>query len=189
MATAEYDLGYLEAAAELLQNYLLSKEIYWKMNASSPPSEPRFPSLTLGAILLSQKRVAARDLTSPQKSRDLKVENKIEQVRNKWRTAWSDKAREEFRSRLDLWGNYLEEFRQDPQSNFDRFPYEVSRRVMLHLLWGETGGIPAAQEQMLVGLDRILEGVMLPGNFVWDSALAGGFSPEEYPYLYYRLRK
>ena len=150
MATAEYDLGYLEAATELLQNYLLSKEIYWKMNASSPPGEPRFPSLTLGAILLSQKRVAARDLTSPQKSRDLKVENKIEQVRNKWRTAWSSKAREEFRSRLDLWGNYLEEFRQDPQSNFDRFPYEVSRRVMLHLLWGETGGTPAAQEQMLV---------------------------------------
>ena len=189
MATAEYDLGYLEAATELLQNYLLSKEIYWKMNASSPPGEPRFSSLTLGAILFSQKRVAARELTSPQKSRDLKVENKIEQVRNKWRTAWSGKAREEFRSRLDLWGNYLEEFRQDPQSNFDRFPYEVSRRVMLHLLWGETGGIPAAQEQMLVGLDRILEGSMLPGSFVWDSALAGGFSPEEYPYLYYRLRK
>ena len=188
MASAEYDLGFLEAAVELLQNYLLSKEIYWKMTASSPPGEPGYPSLTLGAILLSQKRVASRELNSLQAGRKLKVENKIDQVRTKWRTAWRGKAREEFRSRLDLWRNYLEEFRQDPEGNYDRFPYEVSRRVMLWLLHREAEGVPAAQEQMLAGLDRVLEGLMLPGEFVWDDSLAGGFSSQQYPYLYYRLR-
>lgn len=188
MASADYDLGYLENAVALLKEYLLSKEIYWKINASSPPGEPGYPSLTLGAILLSQERLAARDLLPNQKDRQFNVQRKIEQIRMKWRTAWGGKAREEFRSRLDLWRNYLEEFRQDPDGNYDRYPYEVSRRVMLQLLSTEADHIPEAQGQMLFGLDRILEGVMLPGDFVWDDALESGFSDHEFPYLYYHLR-
>jgi hypothetical protein len=188
MASADYDLGYLEAAAELLEKYLLSKEIYWKINASSPPGEPGYPSLTLGAILLSQQRAASWHLTAHQEDRRFRVDNRIHQTHMKWRTAWSSKAREEFRSRLELWRNYLEEFRQDPDGNYDRYPYEVSRRVMLQLLSREAVDIPRAQEQMLSGLDRILEGVMLPGVFVWDEALESGFSLEDFPYLYYHLK-
>ena len=188
MPSAEFDLGYLEAASELLQKYLLSKEIYWKIHASSPPGEPGYPSLTLGAILLSQKRLAARELTAVQENRKLKLDNQLEHLRTKWRTAWGDKAGEEFRSRLDLWRNYLEEFRKNPQGNVDRFPYEVGRRVMLQLLEPEANDIPTAQQQMLVGLDRILEGLMVKGGFVWEDSLAAGFFPDDYPYLYYNLR-
>jgi hypothetical protein len=188
MASADYDLGYLEAAVELLEKYLLSKEIYWKMNASSPPGEPGYPGLTIGAILLSQLRAASWNLNSRQEDRRFRVDSRIHQIRIKWRTAWSTKAGEEFRSRLDLWRNYLEEFRQDPEGNYDRYPYEVGRRVMLQLLSREAEGIPAAQEQMLSGLDRILEGVMLPGVFVWDVALESGFSLEDFPYLYFHLK-
>jgi hypothetical protein len=188
MASADYDLGYLEAAVELLEKYLLSKEIYWKITANSPPGEPGYPSLTLGAILLHQQRAASLNLNSHQEDRRFRVDNRIGQIRVKWRTAWSSKAREEFRSRLELWRNYLEEFRQDPEGNYDRYPYEVGRRVMLQLLSREAEGIPGAQEQMLSGLDRILEGVMLPGVFVWDAALENGFSLDDFPYLYYRLK-
>lgn len=189
MASAEYDLSYLEAAVNLLEKYLLAKEIYWKLNASSPAGEPGFPSLTLGAILLSQERLDSRRLTSSQESRKLEVENQLEQLRSRWLTAWRTKAREEFRARLDLWANFLEDFRREPQGNFDRYAYEVGRRVMLKLLELEADQIPAAQGEMLVGLDRILEGTMLAGDFVWEADLAGGFSPQEYPYLYYRLRE
>jgi len=188
MASADYDLGYLETAAELLESYLLSKEIYWKMNTSSPPGEPSYPSLTLGAVLLALVRIQSRQLNSTQDMRKTKVENKIHQNQVRWRSAWGNKAREEYRSRLDLWSNYLEEFRQDPEENFDRFRYEVRRRVMLDLLSQEADHIPAAQVQMLAGLDRILEALMVPGDFIWDETLATGFSAEEYPYLYLNLR-
>lgn len=188
MASAEYDLSYLEAAGELLEKYLLANEIYWQLNAVSPPGEPGFPSLTLGAILLSQKRLNSRLLTSLQENRKLKIENTLEQLRSRWHTAWRTKAREEFRARLDLWANFLEDFRRDPDGNFDRYAYEVGRRVMLTLLEQEADQIPATQLKMLAGLDRILEGSLRRGEFVWDSNLAGGFSPQEYPYLYYRLR-
>lgn len=189
MASADYDLGYLETAAELLESYLLSKEIYWKMVASSPPGEPGYPSLTLGGMLLASARLQSRQLSSSQEMRKTKVGDKIHQNQMRWRSAWGNKAREEYRSRLDLWRNYLEEFRQDPEGNFDRFRYEVSRRVMLDLLSQEADHIPAAQVQMLAGLDRILEGLMVPGDFIWDETLAAGFSVEEYPYLYLNLRK
>jgi hypothetical protein len=60
---------------------------------------------------------------------------------------------------------------------------------MLHLLEGETGGIPHAEQQMLVGLDNILSGLLAPGEFIWDKELTAGFSQDEYPYLYGILKR
>jgi len=188
MASAEFDLGYLETAVELLQKYLLSDEIYWKMNAISPPGEPVYPSLTLGALLLSQKRIEFWPLSSNQEARKLRIQSAIGGIQIKWRTAWAKKSRTEFRSRLDLWRNYLEELRKEPELNIDRYPYEVTRRVMLNLLLAEADAIPPAQTQMLGGLDLVLDGLMVPGDFIWDLSLAAGFTRSEYPYLYYHLK-
>jgi hypothetical protein len=188
MPSFEYDAGYLEAANELLEDYLLSKEIYWKLNASSPPGEPGYPSLTLGAMLLAAERLQARQLTPDQSQEFSRLHGDMERKRSKWRTAWRNKAREEFRSRLDLWGNYLEDFRRDPEGNIDRYGYEVSRRVMLELLGDDIPEVPIAQEELLKGLDKIIEGLMVSGEFVWDAELEAGFSPLKYPYLYLALR-
>jgi hypothetical protein len=188
MVTAEYDLGYLETSAGLLKNYLLSEEIYWKMNASSPPGEPPFPSLTLGGVLLSLERANARQISSDQEIRKNRVQNEIERLRMKWRTAWRRKASQEFGARLNLWRNYLEELRQEPEQNIDRYPYEITRRVMLALLEQEAEEIPIAQAQLLAGLDLVLQGLMVPGEFVWDESLAGGFPLQRYPYLFLHLK-
>jgi hypothetical protein len=88
----------------------------------------------------------------------------------------------------DLWGNYLEDFRRDPEGNIDRYGYEVSRRVMLELLGDDIPEVPIAQEELLKGLDKIIEGLMVSGEFVWDAELEAGFSPLKYPYLYLALR-
>jgi hypothetical protein len=187
--SVEYDLGYLETAVDLLENYLLANEIYWKLNANSPPGEPGYPALTLGGLLLAEARIQNRDLTSRQNQRKSRLIDQLNRIKMKWRTAWGNKAKEEFRSRLNLWGNYLEEFRQDPKGNFDRFGYEVSRRVMLQLLAREASNIPIEQQQMLAGLDRILAGLMVPGDFIWEDQLAAGFPPDSYPYLYLNLKE
>lgn len=188
MPSAEHDLGYLEAAIELLEKYLLSKEIYWKMMASSPPGEPSFPSLTLGGVLLARERTRSRQLSPQQSQRHLQVEGKIDRIYTKWRTAWEKKSQDEFRARLNLWRDFLEEFRQKPEENQDRFAYEVSRRVMLHLLEKDMRLIPEAEKQMLAGLDAVLDGLFVSGDFIWEQELANGFSEDVYPYLYGRLR-
>lgn len=188
MPSVEYDSGYLDAAVELLEDYLLSKEIYWKLNASSPPGAPGFPTLTLGALMLAEARLQARQLTPIQDQRFSHLREEIDRIRTKWRTAWGNKAKEEFRSRLDLWGNYLEDFRKDPEGNIDRYGYEVSRRVMLEFLGKEALDVPPVQRELLRGLDRILEGLMVPGKFVWDEELVGGFPADNFPYLYLSIR-
>ncbi len=189
MPSAEYDLGYMEAAIDLLEKYLLSKQIYWKMIASTPPGDPPFPSLTIGGLLLAQTRTRARQLNSKQNQRLIQLDGEIDRVRSKWRTAWENKAQDEYRSRLNLWRDFLEEFRQEPEDNIDRYTYEVGRRVMLHLLDGETGGIPPSEQQILAGLDNILSGLLVPGEFIWEEELAAGFSRDEFPYLYGTLKR
>jgi hypothetical protein len=188
MPSVEYDSGYLESAVELLEDYLLAKDVYWKLNARSPAGEPGYPTLTLGSLLLVEVRLQARQLTAEQNQRFTRLHKEIERIRSKWRTAWGNKAREEYRSRLDLWGNYLEDFRRDPQGNFDRYRYEVSRRVMLKFLAADATDIPISQRELLAGLDRVLEGMMVPGQFIWDEELAPGFPSEGFPYLYLSLR-
>jgi hypothetical protein len=118
----------------------------------------------------------------------MQLDNEIDRTHTKWRTAWENKSIEEFRSRLNLWRDFLEEYRQDPPENVDRFSYEVGRRVMLHLLEAETRGIPHAEVEMLAGLDAILNRSLVPGKFIWSEELSAGFSREEYPYLYGKLR-
>lgn len=67
MPSAEYDLGYLKAGISALENYLLSNDLYWPVGASSPSGEPAYPRLTLGGLLLAQKRAHARNLTPEQR--------------------------------------------------------------------------------------------------------------------------
>ena len=188
MPSTAYDLGYLEVAVDLLEGYLLAKDIYWKINASSPAGEPPYPSLTLGGLLLSQCRLRARQKTPNLEEHFSRLHNEINRIRSKWRIAWENKAKGDFRLRLNLWRDFLEEFRTDPGANIDRYSYEINRRVMLQLLSGEIREIPHAEKQMLAGLDGILTGLLVPSDFIWEADLSPGFPVDEYPYLYGTLR-
>jgi hypothetical protein len=188
MPSSAYDLGYLKVAADLLERYLLSKDTYWKVNAMSPIGEPPYPSLTLSSMLLSQCRLNSRQLDVKEAEQLARLNTEIDRISSTWRTAWENKTRGEFRLRLNLWRDFLEDFRADPGANIDRYSYEISRRVMLQLLSGEAKEIPEAEQQMLSGLDAILSAIFEPGDFIWDTDLRPGFPKSEYPYLYGNLR-
>lgn len=188
MPTDEYDLGYLKAASTLLEDYLLSKDIYWKIGSGSPAGEPPYPSLTIGGLLLAQRRLHARQLEPKLDQAATRLDNEIDRIRSRWRTAWEEKAAGEFRMRLNLWRDFLEEFRANPEANISRYSYEISRRVILQLLSGELSEIPQAERQMLAGLDGILAALLIPGDFIWEKNLVPGFPREDFPYLYGTLR-
>ena len=63
MTSAVYELGYLKAGIEILEDYLLSDDLYWAIGASPPPGEPAFRQLTLGGLLLSEQRLLGRQLS------------------------------------------------------------------------------------------------------------------------------
>jgi hypothetical protein len=188
MASIEYDLGYLNEGLASLENYLLSDEIYWNMRAVPPRGEPAYPLLSLGGMLLAKARLEARQLSYGQSEKLSRLGTEFDRNRTRWRTAWMQKAEREFSARLRMWRDFIEDYRQNPDANIDRYAYEVSRRVMLHFLHAEASQIPQQEREMLAGLDNILMSVLVPGEFIWEKDLQRGFPAPTFPYLYGTLK-
>ncbi len=189
MPSFEYDLRYLKAGAALLEKYLLASELYWPSGVTPPAGEPPYPRLTLGALLMARQRARILASTPAEQAKLAKVEQSIDETRTRWRSAWAQKAAEELRGRLILWRNFLEEYRERPEGNYDRYAYEVSRRVQIQLLQPEAFDIPESESNLLVGLDKILHAIFETGTFLWDDNIQAGFLQETYWYLYGTLKK
>jgi len=188
MANAEYDFRYLEAGLAGLDEYLHTDEVYWPLGVASPPGQPAFPQLTLDGLLLSVARLNARQLTFQEEARFQQLVNELEAVRSKRRVAWEQKATRNFRARLTLWRNYLEEYREEPEAHADRYAYEVTRRVQLALLKEDARQRAEAEDDLLTLLDEVLKSRFVPGPFIWDAELEPGFQPPSYWFLYGRLK-
>jgi hypothetical protein len=186
--SAEYDLRYLQAGLEELEDYLTSGGLYWSVGVQPPTGEPSYPSLTIGNLLLALERLRGKVLPPDVEADRVMIERHLTQTRNRWRTAWGSKAHRELRARLNLWRDFLEEYRRDPGANIDRYAYEVHRRVELELLWREVDAILIQDQEFLSGLDRILEAVFVKGEFIWEPAIQNAFPPQPYWYLYGKPR-
>jgi len=188
MPDAAYDLQYLKAGMGLLESYLFSQDVYWTIQASPPPGEPAYPSLTLGGLLLAQARLNSTELSDELRGERDHLRLEFGTLQTRWRVAWEKKAAREFHARLNLWRDYLEEYRANPKSNADRYSYEVGRRVMLDLLEPFARDVPLAEKEMLRGLDSLLRSVFLPDGFIWEDWLKAAFPAQPYWYLYGSLR-
>jgi hypothetical protein len=118
-----------------------------------------------------------------------RLEQRLEALCVQWRTAWGTKARQDFHARLKLWRDYLEEYREKPSAHYDRYSYEVGRRVQLHLLVAEAVDYPPAEVEAVKGLDKLLRIILRPGPFLWDNILISSFPPQTYWYLYGTLKE
>jgi len=187
MKSFDYDLRYLKAGVEELESYLLSEHLFWSLDAKTEANEPVFPNLTLGNLLLTEARLKGRHLTLEQEAQLGAVLPKLEQVRSHWRVAWSKKAEHSVQNRLNMWNNFIDEYTRAPEANADRYPYEVQRRVMLHLLMKEADNLPEAVSELLARLDALVKTFIIRGDFIWEAELKDGFPEDTYWYLYGRL--
>jgi hypothetical protein len=190
MPSFYYDLWYLRAGVEQLENYLLADDIYWHLGVQPPSGEPPYPQLTLGWLLLANKRVSLEAETAKQEGKVVQLSKQLESIQSKWRTAWEQKAAKEYHARVILWRDFLEEYRSNPDQNYDRYAYEVSRRVLLELLNHiDSALIAAADLSLLSGLDKMIRSILKTSGFIWDENLQSGFDKERYWYLYGLLPK
>jgi hypothetical protein len=187
LTSAQYDLTYLEACIIALKDFLLANDLYWPVGVNPPAGEPPFPQLTIGGLLLSRERAKGRHLILEQELLLAKLLQNLHAVISDWRVAWSSKAAREYRMRLNMWRNFIEEYRKDPEGNADRYPFEARLRVMLHLLQAEADKLDSAELEMLAGLDKVLRTVFVTGEFVWDVDVMDGFPQEVYWYLFGKL--
>ena len=189
MASVEYDLGYVSAALPILEDYLFSQELFWSLAAKPPAGGPPYPELTLGNLFLAIARLKARQLSHEQEARLYKMEIELDSTRSRWSVAMENKAARSYSSRLKMWGNFLDEYRNSPENHYDRYGYEVRLRVMLELLKPYLSNPSKSEQELIAGMDRLLQAILIPGGFVWEGELARGFPPDLYWYLYGRLRE
>jgi hypothetical protein len=180
----ETDLSFLNEGVIEMDHYLLSNELYWPIEYHTPSGNLPSQRLTLGALLLTQCKLNAYTLNSSQQAELNRLLAQLISTRQKWRVAWAKKALKEFQARLNLWRDFLNDYRADPAGNIDRYPYEVQRRVMLQLLADELDQIPPNEQELLSGLDKLLLAVFMPGNFVWEAVLEKEFPKTKFWYLY-----
>jgi len=189
MSSAAYELGYLKAGVDLLESYLQSNDLYWAIAASPPTGEPDYRQLTLGGLLLNEQRLQARSLPHEMEILRQETVNRLHEAISHRPVTWERKASREFGSRLKMWGNFLNEYREDPENHADRYAFEVERRVMLQLLEPHARAAHRAEHELLRSLDGLLNAVLIPGGFIWDAAVIGAFRKEPFWYLYGKLRK
>ncbi len=168
---------------------MLSNDIYRSIGIRTSFGETPYPDLTLGNLLLAQKRLQATVQTGPQRDDLDHICQELEASRAHWWVAWKKKAKAEFKARLNLWGEFLEEYDKEPDSNYDRYDYEVGRRVLLQILLSEVDDIKEADHESLSGLDRFLRTVFIPGEFIWDNKLAAAFPEIVFWYLYGEIKR
>jgi len=181
---SDYEIRYLVAFARVLEQYLLANDLYWPPGISSRGGETPYPSLTPGSLCLFRIQARARTSGTAGETEFLRIDNDIAQVLGAWRISWEKKVTQDFHARLQLWSNYLDDFREKPEANLDRYPYEVNRRAQLELLQVEVKHLPEPDLRLLELLDRRLRGVFQPGDFVWDPGLAVVFPREKFWYLF-----
>lgn len=182
MPSPAQDLAFVQAGVEELETYLLSEELYWPLSGFS-----WLPRLTIGGLLLALKRLGGRSDFPAEAAQALSLEARLEALRSKWRSAWENKCRREVRARLDLWSNYLSDYRQSPESQAGSYPQQVQWRVILQLLAGEFP-LPPKEVEILAELDTMMKPFWSPGGFVWDPALEEAFPQAGFWFLYGSLK-
>jgi hypothetical protein len=189
MPTFEYDLRYLKAGIDQLEAYLLAGDLYWPIGTNPPKGEPPYAQLTPGGLLLARQRLESTAVSPTQEAEFARQAQHFEALCSQWRTAWGNKARQDFHARLKLWRNFLEEYREKPTAHYDRYHYEVGRRVQLHLLTTESADLPTAELDAVNGLDKLLRAVFIPGKFLWEEILRSSFPQKDYWYLYGTIKQ
>lgn len=184
MPTADYYLNYLGVGVEVLEDYLLSRALFWPLEISSPLGEPSYPRLTLGNLLLYRSLIVAIDISLRTSRRMKFIENEINKCYMTRRVAWVRKANHEYKSRLRQWNNYISELFQKPDNHIDFYCTEVRSRLILDLLKTEVENLNEGLFHQLQELDLVLEGVLNFHEFIWDKEIQSGFNRDSYWYLW-----
>lgn len=172
------DLAYLRSAVIDLEQFILTKDIFWPSVRGGGDIQ-----FSLGGLLLVTRRLQGETLSAEQ-SVELKAnETAVESLYTHWQTHWQAKARDEVSMRLGLWRTFVEDYQRDPRAYFKTYPSQVRQRVIITLLQ-ERLSQTAEEQTNLAEIDTTLRDHFSPGPFVWDAELKTAFPENEFWFLY-----
>lgn len=189
VTSGEYELRYVQEGLEQLESYLLSSHLYQPLGISAPAGKPPYPQLTLGNLLLAERKSLAATIKSSSYEQSKFYSQSIRQIKEKWLTHWKEKSHRELNSRILLWKDFLDTYLDDATNNYDRYKFEVNRRVLITILAEESDKIFNEQKQLINTLDATLRSHFDHGVFIWDDIFSEAFPESIYWFLYGNLQK
>lgn len=172
--SVESDLGTLRAFLADFEPYLKSDVVYWTVGHN-------LPALTIGGVLFLRRTLAARrgQLSPAQIAEFDQWESQASLVFNRWPANIEKKALREISNRLNVWASALDELG-------DNYSHAVQNRAYLALLMPIVRRLTEAEpyRTRLGTLEARLRSRFVPGDFIWEPALAPAFPGEEFWFLY-----
>lgn len=183
MTSLSHDAAFLQSAAQVLEDYLLSEVLFWPLQREKGAMlGGDSDQLTPGNLLLSLARLSKEDLAEPSIQTALQ---RIDEVRQRWKSAWLNKCRKEWEQRLRLWLHYVDDLqREDGRVLPADYSFHVRQRVILELLGKEIGDLPPEKRLKLQSADEVLRSLSQPGEFIWQKGLQERFPASSFWYLY-----
>jgi|GEM_PF-1246608 len=180
------DLTFARVTGEQIDEYVHTEVLYYPIGAMNGM---QMPQLTIGMWLETQWRLKAlATLLKPDEQAILdEAQAKVQRIRSRVPDLYKEKARREFKSRLDVWGWYLDDvLAREPAAvppEGQAYATQVHVRFKLELLKED---VTQMQDQMLrlTSNDRRLHVRFANGPFVWEPELAPHAPPAAYWWLY-----
>ena len=181
------DLFFANVAASQMDDYVHSNVLFYPIDtlaivAAAADKGITLPQLSIGAWLETAWRLTASNLIPPQRTQFEANRAEIAAIRQKTGDAASNayvqKARREFKSRLDTWSWYLD----DPKSG-GRYAIQVHQRLKLALLLNNVPQ-PENEKHRLTAYDLRLRRDFKPGPFVLEPPLQAAAPTTQFWWLY-----
>jgi len=187
--SAESDLAALRTFLSEFDPYLKSDVVFWPLSGQSLVGK-QLPALTIGGLLLVRRTLGAwRDQLPPtQLAEAERLESQAEALFSRWPVNIEKKALKEIGSRLNVWAAAIDECGDQPSSCAENYPATVNSRVYLALLFHHIAKLAEADKhrQRLSALDARWRNLLIPGDFIWEAALATALPRDEFWFLYGR---
>lgn len=188
MTSLSHDADFLQSAAQVLEDYLLSDVLFWPLQREKGAMlGGDSDQLTPGNLLLSFARLGKEGLAENSLNQALQ---RIEEVRQQWKSAWLNKCQKEWEQRLQLWLNYLDEIKRESNRELPAdYSFHVRQRVILDLLTKEIVELLPDKRLKLQNADEMLRSLSQPGEFIWQKGLQAHFPASSFWYLYVKTGK
>ncbi len=182
------DLTFAKVTGEQIDEYVHTEVLYYPIGAMDGM---QMPQLTLGMWLetLWRLKALATLLKAGEQAILDEAQAKVQRIRSRVPDLYKEKARREFKSRLDVWGWYLDDvLAREPTAvppEGQAYATQVHVRFKLELLKED---VTQKQDQMvrLTSDDRRLRTRFAAGPFVWEPELSPQASANSYWWLYGR---
>ena len=180
------EIGYLTQALEELEDYLLSDILYFPLFV--PGASNRFSKsvLTIGNVLLSLQILDNDQIPKELSDSRSNISKALSEVETRWKMNWEQKVKNEFRSRLFLWENFILDLEDEKNKASSEYITQVRHRVILALLMHKPGGFLPDQMSKLSKIDYVYNQLAEDTGFIWNRSMQPSFQKNDFWFLYKR---